>query len=531
MSFDDASASRAGADEEAVEKLSADLVEAYETLTLMYRTVSNLGGLFRLEDINAYLLNRGLEAVDGSEGALFLQTGRGLEAVASRGDAAERLLEDAPGRLLRLGKPLFFHGTMAADYTRPGAAPIEHLLSAPLETGGRTLGMLVLLREGPDQFTTGEAKLVGALCGLTAVAIANFQHYRAISYEREMLEGVIREIGDGIVVMDRSWRTRMTNATARRFLQVGEAEPEGFDVLSRLAVFDLSVEASALRADPPPAGAFHAESRDPRRPLVLEAKVLSARLGADAEPIRLLCLRDVTREHREAEAQRDFLSLASHKLRTPLTKVLGMIPIARDDEAGAELKAEAFDGIERGAEELRGLVDGILQFVEFRQGRAVVGDVDLAEVVRAAVARVEARRPEREIDAAVAVRCADPRIRGARNMVETMVEQLVDNAVKFTPRRRCWVGVTIEDADEGALRVVVSDRGEGIAPELLAKLFTPFSQRDEDFTGQAEGAGLGLMLVRQAVDRHGGRLRAESTLGAGSRFTVELPRVSVEDAT
>jgi len=150
-------AKRETSDSEAVEKLSGDLVEAYETLTLMYRTVSNLGGLFRLEDITAYLLNRGLEAVDACEGVLYIQSGGELEPVAVRDDAVARITPDAPGRLARLGKPLFFHGTLAADFSNPGARPVENLLSAPLETGGRTLGVLVLIRDGDEQFTTGEA--------------------------------------------------------------------------------------------------------------------------------------------------------------------------------------------------------------------------------------------------------------------------------------------------------------------------------------------------------------------------------------
>lgn len=518
-------------DSEAVEKLSGDLVEAYETLTLMYRTVSNLGGLFRLEDITAYLLNRGLEAVDATEGVLYIQSGGGLEPVAVRDDAVGRIVTDAPLRLARLGKPLFFHGTMAAEFSKTGVRPIENLLSAPLETGGRTVGVLVLLRDGDQQFTTGEAKLVGALCGLTAVAIANFQHYRAISYEREMLEGVIREIGDGIVVMNTDWRTRLTNGTARRFLQVTDSEPEGFDALSRLILFDLSVEAEVLRAGAELDGPFLAESRDPRRPLVLEVKVLSARFGADGEPIRLLCLRDVTREHREAEAQRDFLSLASHKLRTPLTKVLGMIPIARDDEAGKELKAEAFDGIEHGADELRDLVDGILQFVEFRQGDAVVGEADLHALIVEARDAVSTRRADRVIDAVISVTASTTHVRGARNMLLTMLGHLIDNAVKYSRKNPAWVRVSLGDAPAGGVQIVVEDRGDGIAPELLSKLFTPFSQRDEDFTGQADGAGLGLMLVSQAVVRHGGTIHAESSLGAGSKFTVMLPRDGVKVST
>ena len=514
--------------EKLIEKLSADLVEAYETLTLMYRTVSNLGGLFRLEDITAYLLNRSLEASASSSGVLYLHDlDGGYTVAAESGDLVARLVSDAAERCVQFGRPLFLHGPIAGDFARPGERAIFNLLCAPLETGGRTLGVLIVERGEGEQYTTSESKLVGALCGLSAVAIANFQHYRAVNYEREMLEGVVREIGDGIVVTDEAWATRMTNQAARGFLAVSETEPEGFDALGRLSAYKLSVSSDMLRTGGDAVSEFVATSRDPRRPLVLACKVLSARLGTASIRIRILCIRDVTREHMEAVAQRDFLSVASHKLRTPLTKVLGLLPIARDDEAGEELKEAAFEGIESGANDLRQLVDGVLQFVEFRQGQRVVRRVELPDVLSEAVEAVRETRRDRHIDLHAEI-TGEPFVHGSWQMMRTMLEHLIDNAVKFTPSQTAYVGVTLAAVGEELVRITVADHGDGIAPELLAQLFQPFSQRDEEFTGQSDGAGLGLMLVRQAVEKHGGRLSARSTLGAGSTFTVELP-VRFED--
>ena len=518
---------------EQIDKLSSDLVEAYEALTLVYRTVSNLGALFRMEDITAYLVNMASEAVEGSSGALFLARGDGgFELSASRGGLAERLSDDAPAKLLQLGRTLFFHGELAIQYARPGAAPTTNLLAAPLETGGRTLGVLVVARDEEDRFTTGDTKLVAALCGVTAVAVANFQHYRAVSYERAMLEGVIREIGDGIIVTDDDWSTRMTNAAGRRLLGVLEGEAEGYDLIARLAAFELSVPPEELRSAAEDAVDFSAVSLDRRRPLVLQGKAFRARLGADGAPIRVLCLRDVTQEAQQASAQRDFLSLASHKLRTPLTKILGLLPIARDDSCDVDLKSEAFAGIDSGAEELRDLVDGILQFVEFRQGNRVVQSVDLLEVTSEAIDWVRERRRMRGFNVSVDCTAEQPVVQGSRQMLFTMMGHLIDNAVKFSRAGDvAEIRVTIKPgASDGNIRIDVADRGEGIAPELLRTLFQPFSQRDEEFTGQAEGAGLGLMLVRQVVAQHSGELHAASDLGLGSTFSVALPMADPESA-
>jgi len=509
--------------EQQIAKLSADLVEAYEALTLVYRTVSNLGGLFRVEDITAYLVNRALEAAEADSAVLYLAHGDGtFLSSAERGGLGELLAEDAATRLLQLGRPLFFHGELAGQYLRPGRRTVRQILSAPLETGGRTLGLIVLARREQRRFTTGDVKLVHALCGLTAVAVANFQHYRAVNYEREMLESVVREIGDGIVVADADWRSRLTNEAAREYLGVADAEPEGYDVLSRLGSFRLSIPCDRLRSQQDATDEFTLESFDQRHPIVLGGKAFCARLGTDAEQIRVLCLRDVTVEHRAAQAQNEFMSLAAHKLRTPLTKVLGLLPLARDTEADWEIREEAFEGIDGGASELKSLVDGVLKFVEFRQGGYVVQTVELAPLLAEVVEAVRERRPERKVDFQLEVDPDTPSVQGSRQMLFTMLEQLIDNGVKFTPGARATVSVRIEPISTRRIRLIVRDRGEGIPPEVLRGLFRPFSQRDEDFTGQAEGAGLGLMLVRQVVECHGGRLHAESSPGDGTAFIVEM---------
>ncbi|MFH0945518.1 MAG: ATP-binding protein [Planctomycetota bacterium] len=512
-----------GQEQDQISKLSADLVKAYEALTLVYRTVSNLGGLFRVGDITAYLVNRALEAAEASSAVLYLLRADGVcEVSAFRGALKDQLVDDVAARLLQLGRPLFFRGELASQYLRPGVNSPWQILSAPLETGGRSLGVIVLARENDRRFTTGDVKLVFALSGLTAVAVANFQHYRAVSYEREMLESVIREIGDGIVVADSNWRARLTNDVGRKYLGVADTEPEGYDVLRRIGAYSLSVPVERVRVQAGGMEEFTAESFDQRNPVVLGCKAFCARLGTEAELIRVLCLRDVTVEHRTTQAQNDFMSLAAHKLRTPLTKIMGLLPLARDTDTDDQIRAEAFDGIDSGSEELHSLVDGVLQFVEFRQGACVVQSVELRPLLREVVAAVRERRPRKELDVRIEIDRNVPPVRGSRQMLFTLFEKLIDNAVKFTPGSRALVRVEISSVAEDRIRIVVEDKGEGIPPDVLRRLFRPFSQRDEDFTGQAEGAGLGLMLVRQVVERHGGKIHAESRPGDGARFVVEI---------
>lgn len=506
-----------------IEKLSQDLGDAYEQLTLIYRTVRHLGASFRLETIASQLLEHALEAAPARSAALFLPaTAEGavrFAVAASEGDTLH-LSSAAIERFGALKRPTFWSGDAArALLIDPSVPePSSDVLAAPLDAAGHALGFLVLARSGGDRFTTVESKLIGALCNVTAVAVANWQHYRAIQNEREMLDGVIREIGDGIVIAGGDWKARHTNPAARRYLQVND---ESYDVREALAAFRLDRDVTDLDAAERPDAEFRAESRDARRPLVLACRAFRASFGASAEPIHVLRLRDATREHHAAEAQRDFMSLASHKLRTPLTKILGLLPLVAVDETSKELRAEGVCGIEEGASELSRLVNGILEFVDFRRGGHEVAFVDLRETAQQAIECATKNRPQ-SAPVQMIVDAELPPIQGSRHLLRTLVMNLVDNALKFSPHASA-IEVRLERLEDDAIRVSVRDFGDGIAPELAARLFTPFSQQDLGFTGQDEGAGLGLLLAREAAIRHGGEITVQSELGKGACFIARLP--------
>lgn len=507
-----------------IEKLSQDLGDAYEQLTLIYRTVRHLGASFRLETIAAQLIEHAREAAPADSAALYLADaadGTVRFSVASRDGAELEFAQTSIDRFGSLKRPTFWSGDSARalfpNRTEPSSRRPTDVLASPLDAGGRTLGFLILARSSGERFTTVESKLIGALCNVTAVAVANWQHYRAIQNEREMLEGVIREIGDGIVIAGADGIARHTNPAARGFLQV---DGEGYDVAAAMRAFKTDREFSSLASIPSGDVEFRAESRDARRPLVLACRAFRASFGAAAEPILVLRLRDATREHHEAEAQRDFMSLASHKLRTPLTKILGLLPLVADESVPTDLKAEGASGIERGATELSHLVDGILEFIDFRRGGHAIETLDLAATVRSAIDRVVASRAN-AARVEFTVEPSLPAIAGSRHLIETLAGNLVDNALKFSPPNRP-VEVALSRRGD-AVRITVTDHGEGIAPELVSRLFSPFSQRDLGFTGQDEGAGLGLLLAREAALRHGGSIEVDSELGRGSTFAVDLP--------
>ncbi|MDR7482126.1 MAG: ATP-binding protein [Armatimonadota bacterium] len=147
--------------------------------------------------------------------------------------------------------------------------------------------------------------------------------------------------------------------------------------------------------------------------------------------------------------------------------------------------------------------------------------MDLAALVTEAVAAVAAAADEKQVQ--VEYRAADspPRVRVDRERVLQMVHNLLDNAIRHTPRGgRVTVGV---ETGPGVVRLWVQDTGPGIPPDELERIFDRFYRLDASRARATGGSGLGLAIVRALAEAHGGTVSAASTPGEGSRFTITLP--------
>ena len=224
----------------------------------------------------------------------------------------------------------------------------------------------------------------------------------------------------------------------------------------------------------------------------------------------------------------DFLATVSHELRTPLTAVLGWAHLLRSnnlDEAG---RARALETIARNALSQRQLIDDLLDVSRIIAGKLRL-DVRPVEPSAFIDAAVEAVRPAAEakeiriqkiIDTGVGAVSGDP----AR--LQQVVWNLLSNAIKFTPRGgRAQVRVEVVGSQ---IEISVTDTGQGISAEFLPFVFERFRQADMKTTRSHSGLGLGLAIVRQLVELHGGTVGVESPgEGRGATFVVKLPLLPI----
>jgi PAS domain S-box-containing protein len=233
---------------------------------------------------------------------------------------------------------------------------------------------------------------------------------------------------------------------------------------------------------------------------------------------------------RASRMKDEFLATLSHELRTPLNAVLGWTRILALKPDVAPDVLQGIGVIERNARAQATIIQDLLDMSAIISGkvRLAVERLDLAMVVRAAAETAAPAAQAREIALDLQLgEGAEAFVNGDASRLQQVFWNLLSNAVKFTPREgRIQVGLTCAD---GQAAVRVTDTGAGIAPEFLPHVFDRFRQADASTTRRFGGLGLGLSIVKQLAELHGGTVTAESEgPGRGATFAVTLPLARTE---
>ncbi len=253
---------------------------------------------------------------------------------------------------------------------------------------------------------------------------------------------------------------------------------------------------------------------------------VTARELAEEEGARLLAREQESR--REAEAANrlkdEFIAIVSHELRTPLTSIIGYAIMLRESPSVGPEVADALEVIERNARAEARLVSDLLDLSSITTGKLRLNSqrVELAALVEAAVASARPAAQAKRIRLLTDLAHGPGAVTGDSERLQQVVSNLLSNAIKFT-HEGGRIEVKLGYAGPSA-EIRVSDTGQGISPDFLPYVFDRFRQGDGSTSRRHGGLGLGLALVRNLAELHGGAVRAESVgEGFGSTFTVELP--------
>ncbi len=258
-------------------------------------------------------------------------------------------------------------------------------------------------------------------------------------------------------------------------------------------------------------------------------------------------LEEIVEERKAFERRKsDFLAMVSHELRTPLTSIIGYSDMLAEGIAGemAQEQRQFVQTIKSKGDELLKIISSILDFSRIDSGRLSVKTIpcDVTDLIETAMKGHREQIRRRGLKLSVKVANDLPRVDLDPEKIVTAISHLVDNAIKFSsPNGVIQIGahtVASSEADVAEdgigfvllatpdmLEISVSDFGVGIDAADFKELFAPFTQVDGSSTREHGGAGIGLAIVKQYVEAHGGRVHVHSVKGEGSNFSIRIPLV------
>jgi signal transduction histidine kinase len=255
---------------------------------------------------------------------------------------------------------------------------------------------------------------------------------------------------------------------------------------------------------------------------VLAMALMMAAIGLASQYARRASAEARTEEAEQASRAKDlFVAALSHELRNPLAAISNAAQVLQRAAGGEAGRGAAVEIIARQIGLLRRMLDDLLDTARVVHGKLRVEKrrIDLRPLAATVAAEQLARRPDARIE--IQVPGGEPWVDGDAVRLKQVLDNLVENALKYGARN---IDVVIEAAGD-RVELAVRDDGQGIAPELLPRLFEPFVQGDQTLDRAQGGLGLGLALVRRLAALHGGTLSAHSDgPGRGSCFTLRLPR-------
>ncbi len=341
---------------------------------------------------------------------------------------------------------------------------------------------------------------------------------------RENIKAILYSVADGLLVTDPGGLIRQMNPAAERLLGIECSQALSRPLCGLLAELGLCPELAAALAGPP--GSASVELTIPQergediQVQARSAPVLSA-AGMPAGVITVL--RDVTREHEADRLKNEFISTAAHELNTPLTSILGFSELLLDEgRLTPEQQRESLATIHAKGEVLARIVADLLSLSRIETGHILVVEkapTDINGLVRELVEPYRLKSFRHRFELCLPAESALVPVDAGK--IVQVLENLLSNAVKYSPKG----GPILLEAslDQEFYRLAISDPGIGMTAGQLERIYDKFYRVDASNTAVG-GLGLGMSIVRDIIEAHGGTIQVTSQPGQGTRVSFALPR-------
>jgi two-component system NtrC family sensor kinase len=487
-----------------------------ETLALIGRTVT---AMLDLDEVLTNVVEAAVRLTGAEEGSLLLleeDTGELYMRASKNFDAefatAFRLhtQDSLAGQVIASGEPVLLDQQSPKKIKT--AYLVHSLIYVPLRVRGRVIGVLgVDNRKAGRELGEEDVKVMMAMADYAAIAIENARLYYRSELERSQLETILRQSENAVIVVDLENRLLLINRTAR----------EAFDVQEEL------VGRSVVEAfdDPRLLDLLRDTGRAPRREEIEshDNRIYSAQRTPIEGVGRAVIMHDITHLKDLDRIKSEFVTTVSHDLRSPLTAILGYAELIERAGPINDQQREFVHRVQISVEQITNLVTDLLDLGRIEAGLDIAReDTPISALARYAIESLRGTAESKNVQVVLEMPEELPLVSGDPIRLRQMIGNLLDNAIKYTPKGGV---VKLEGESEGQQVILkVSDNGPGIPPAEQPYLFDKFF-RASNIPADTPGTGLGLSIVKSIVDNHGGRIWVDSKLSQGTTFTVVLKAV------
>lgn len=346
---------------------------------------------------------------------------------------------------------------------------------------------------------------------------------QSLTEERDQSAAILRSMAEGVAVIGSNQRLLFCNEAFCQALEIGSSAWVGHPIAEVIRQADLlGAIQTALSGHESLRSELVVGALRTRSFSVTAAPVRSAGVSSGA----VMVLHDITELRRLERARRDFVANVSHEFKTPLTAIQGfaetLLGAAADDE---ENRTRFLEIIRTHAVRLGRLTDDLLKLARIEAGKAITEfrPVAVSEIVRACMETAHLNAASRNLQLESECPPDLPPLEGDSGALHEILQNLLDNAMRYTPAGG-KIRVTAS-AREGETILSVTDTGIGIPKVEQERIFERFYRVDAARSRESGGTGLGLAIAKHLAEVHGGRIEVESEVGRGSTFSVILPHL------
>ena len=497
------------------------LQERLTSLELLEGVGRKVTSLLNVDEVLAAVVEAAVALTQAEEGSLLLldeETGE-LYMRAQRNLQEEfvrtfrlPVQDTLLGSVIQTGEPVLINRSTPQKILT--SYLVYSIIYVPLIIQDRVIGALgVANRQIGHKFTPEHLALVSTLAGYAAVALVNAQAYQRIELERAKLETLLTKIEDGVIITDHDQRLLLVNRQVRDIFGLGRGDISGKPAQEVFQNNDLVELLTNEKRSAPIRTEVSLE----------DGRTYYAQLSPISEVGLVITMQDITHLKELDRIKTDFVNTVSHDLRSPLTAILGYIELL--DRVGPinQQQSEFIQRVQVSVHSITSLINDLLDLGRIEAGFDTRNElVPLMAIIHYAVEGLTSRAAEKDQQLVARIDENLPEILGNPIRLRQMINNLIGNAIKYTPEGGL---IQVSGCLQGQQIILqVSDNGPGIPSSDQPYIFDKF-YRGSNVLADTPGTGLGLAIVKSIIENHQGRIWVDSSPGRGSTFTVVLPVV------